>query len=146
MTDPTCALCGNPTSTKCGACESTTYSRYYCSKDCQVKDWPDHKTECKEHQILYLEKPLKRIAEIVQQAYYDFRMNTWDTPITRVVEGDSVLILQDELLRDEEKFFVKFPGHLTESERTKKTMLCSWIYKETTAWMYNLILGLVKGK
>ena len=37
-----CTLCRQIASKKCGACAS-----YYCSKECQRKDWKRHKTECK---------------------------------------------------------------------------------------------------
>ena len=37
-----CTLCRQIASKKCGACAS-----YYCSKECQRKDWRRHKTECK---------------------------------------------------------------------------------------------------
>ncbi|KJE94591.1 hypothetical protein CAOG_05217 [Capsaspora owczarzaki ATCC 30864] len=39
-----CAVCQKlPTEVKrCGKCFKT----YYCSRECQVKDWPRHKTEC----------------------------------------------------------------------------------------------------
>jgi hypothetical protein len=36
-----CTLCRQIASKKCGACAS-----YYCSKECQRKDWKRHKTEC----------------------------------------------------------------------------------------------------
>lgn len=36
-----CTLCKQITGKKCGACAS-----YYCSKECQRKDWKRHKTEC----------------------------------------------------------------------------------------------------
>ena len=37
-----CTLCRQIASKKCGVCAS-----YYCSTDCQRKDWKRHKTECK---------------------------------------------------------------------------------------------------
>jgi len=35
-------ICGNQASKKCSICE-----KIYCSRDCQVADWKDHKNECK---------------------------------------------------------------------------------------------------
>ena len=42
-----CGCCGNRLKAlmKCTACGKVSY----CSKDCQVQDWPAHKTECKKH-------------------------------------------------------------------------------------------------
>jgi hypothetical protein len=39
-----CDVCGNTPATKrCGNCSS----RRYCSKSCQIKDWPEHSAPCK---------------------------------------------------------------------------------------------------
>lgn len=42
--DPPCTLCNkNPAHDRCKACKFTRY----CSKDCQTKDWKDHKLICR---------------------------------------------------------------------------------------------------
>jgi hypothetical protein len=45
IVDRSCKLCGNHTSKMyhCSICTSVSY----CSKECQEKDWKDHKTQCK---------------------------------------------------------------------------------------------------
>jgi hypothetical protein len=37
-----CFMCNNVTSKKCGSCRNT----FYCSIECQRKDWPEHKKYC----------------------------------------------------------------------------------------------------
>lgn len=37
-----CAQCSMPAIKKCSSCEQS----YYCSRECQVKDWPIHKPNC----------------------------------------------------------------------------------------------------
>ena len=37
-----CRICKKNATKKCGKCKET----FYCSLDCQKKDWPDHKTIC----------------------------------------------------------------------------------------------------
>jgi hypothetical protein len=38
-----CVPCGKITLKKCGCCKRS----YYCSRECQVEDWKEHKLECK---------------------------------------------------------------------------------------------------
>lgn len=38
-----CAVCCKTTEKKCSRCEGT----FYCTRECQVKHWPDHKLNCK---------------------------------------------------------------------------------------------------
>ena len=37
-----CDICGKQTNSKCSKCKS----RNYCSRQCQITDWPAHKTKC----------------------------------------------------------------------------------------------------
>ena len=38
-----CVVCGKANSRACGGCKLTAY----CDRDCQKKDWPQHKAMCK---------------------------------------------------------------------------------------------------
>lgn len=38
MDENICSVCGKYSKLKCGTCKLP-----YCSKECQVKDWPRHK-------------------------------------------------------------------------------------------------------
>jgi hypothetical protein len=133
-------------SSTCGACKSNTSSRQYCGKACQVKDWPAHKKACKDIQNVSLEKRLARVADIVQQAYYDFRENTWDTPIIKIDDRDDALVIYDDDMLKKSKFFLTFPHHLVTNDLTKKAMLCTWVCNEPMAWMHNTFLSLLEGK
>ncbi|KAH8295992.1 hypothetical protein KR054_000123 [Drosophila jambulina] len=42
--DHSCATCQAKAKKKCANCKQV----YYCSRDCQLKDWPQHKTACLE--------------------------------------------------------------------------------------------------
>lgn len=43
MEDPKCASCGEPATQRCSKCKSV----WYCSRECQLKDWKAHKEMCK---------------------------------------------------------------------------------------------------
>ena len=62
-----CLVCGKEGHKKCTNC----YSRGYCSKECQVKDWPCHKEECKkfENDRSYLQH-VHRNSPIRVEAYF----------------------------------------------------------------------------
>ena len=43
MEDPKCGCCGEPATQRCSKCKSV----WYCSRECQLKDWKAHKEMCK---------------------------------------------------------------------------------------------------
>ncbi|KAI4654970.1 uncharacterized protein J4E78_007149 [Alternaria triticimaculans] len=110
-----------------------------------VKDWPIHKKACKDAQNVNLEKKLARVAEVIQQAYYDFRENTWDRPIIKVEDRDDVLVIYEGDYQKKSKNFIRFPRHLVTNDRTKKAMLCAWVCNEPMIWMHDTVLGALRG-
>ena len=42
LEDPKCADCGKPAEQRCSACKNA----WYCSRDCQLKQWKAHKPIC----------------------------------------------------------------------------------------------------
>ena len=43
MDDPKCEECGDPATQRCSKCKSA----WYCSRDCQLRQWKKHKPICK---------------------------------------------------------------------------------------------------
>ncbi|RMZ67173.1 Zinc finger MYND-type [Pyrenophora seminiperda CCB06] len=130
---------------KCGDCKTENKSLHYCGAICQRKDWPMHKKDCRKAQDARLEKILARVAVIVQQGYYEFRENTWDTPIISIEDRDNELVIRDGDMLAKTKYFIKFPQHMVSSERTKTAMLSGWVCNETLAFMHDVIVDLLKG-
>lgn len=83
-----CTVCRALSTKKCTGCKVGTY----CSKACQVKDWPAHKKFCSD---LQLELVLARVAAVVQDAYLTFRKNIWDTTIVKIEDRDDALLIHD---------------------------------------------------
>ena len=143
---PACALCGKPANNKCTGCKTETESRHYCGTNCQKKDWPTHKKACISAQDLRLGKLLERVAGLVQEAYYNFRENTWETPIVKIEDRDDALVLTDGVMLNKTKYFLKFPQHMVTSQRTKAAMLCAWVCNEPLAFMHELVAKLLQGE
>lgn len=140
---PVCTVCGKPAHSKCTGCKTDSKSRHYCGTACQKTDWSSHKTNCKG---THLEKGLERAAGLIQQAYYQFRENTWETPIIKIEDREDVLVFQDGDMLKKTKYFLTFPRHLGLSERTKAAMLCAWVCNEPLAFMHDVVADLLKGK
>ena len=52
MEDPICAQCGKLANSRCSRCKS----EWYCSKECQIKRWKEHKNVCKTLAALFKEE------------------------------------------------------------------------------------------
>lgn len=46
---------------KCGVCATL----FYCSTDCQKKDWPIHKQECKRYGVITKQKGFKITSDFI---------------------------------------------------------------------------------
>jgi len=42
MEDPICSSCGKPATQRCSKCKN----QWYCSRDCQLRQWKGHKALC----------------------------------------------------------------------------------------------------
>ena len=51
MEDPICSQCGKLANSRCSRCKS----EWYCSKECQIKRWKEHKNVCKTLAALFKE-------------------------------------------------------------------------------------------
>eukprot|EP00658_Telonema_sp_P-2_P027503 TRINITY_DN2121_c0_g1_i5.p1 TRINITY_DN2121_c0_g1~~TRINITY_DN2121_c0_g1_i5.p1 ORF type:complete len:226 (+),score=24.75 TRINITY_DN2121_c0_g1_i5:150-827(+) len=40
--DPACTVCGQASAARCSRCRQA----WYCSRECQVQDWPSHRSQC----------------------------------------------------------------------------------------------------
>ena len=54
-----CRVCGKEDSKKCGQCHRV----YYCSVQCQKKDWKSHKATCSPRQPTETQNPLLRVRD-----------------------------------------------------------------------------------
>lgn len=104
MTDDSpanCTTCGGVCNDKrCTVCKTG-----YCSKKCQMDDWPAHKKICKD---LQLETILARTTDIVQRAFLKFRERTWDPDIINVGLEDGEIVMYDNAASNDQVLFRSF--------------------------------------
>lgn len=60
-----CNNCNTPANSKCAKCMYTTY----CSRQCQINDWPKHKSVCIEIQM-YINMLCKKLQNFVSKIIY----------------------------------------------------------------------------
>ncbi|KAH7398597.1 hypothetical protein BKA66DRAFT_407497 [Pyrenochaeta sp. MPI-SDFR-AT-0127] len=134
----TCSTCDKPATDKCGGCKAITY----CSKDCQIKDWPKHKKTCKD---FHLEKIIARAADFIQQAFFGFSEQTWDTPIIKIEEHPRAIVIYYDDQKQNKSYFVKFPENLMVNQKMKMSVLCALKCEEPLGWMSDLLKSLLEG-
>lgn len=94
--DQGCALCGAPTERRCTQCQSVSYcgkgvslvfgsmpwghERMYVS-DCQLEDWPDHKTTCRSLKAAQWVTVRFRNNPPEMDGHYWYNLNKLDDPI-----------------------------------------------------------------
>uniref|UniRef100_A0A7S3CPS8 MYND-type domain-containing protein n=1 Tax=Strombidium rassoulzadegani TaxID=1082188 RepID=A0A7S3CPS8_9SPIT len=64
--DPKCSCCGDTATQRCSKCKS----EWYCSRECQIKQWKQHKKLCETLATIRKEddERAKKVAEITQPA------------------------------------------------------------------------------
>jgi len=133
-----CVACGEKDADKCcKACRTV-----YCSKKCQVDNWPAHKRICKD---LQLEKVLERTADIIKQAYLKFRENTWDAHVFKIEVKKNELVTYDYVPKHA-PLFPPFPDHLITDDDVKAAVLCYLTCTEPFVNMEALFTQLLQGR
>ncbi|KAK6366379.1 hypothetical protein LTR64_008394 [Lithohypha guttulata] len=126
-----CAVCQTPTTECCVGCSNVVYftdltadRTYYCKKACQEQGWQKHKEECKKTRALVNQQTLQRAATLMQQAFYTFRLMSFDLSFKSLKWSENTLVLKEGAY----EFFdilADFPDELTlnESQQTKQILL-----------------------
>ncbi|PVH95472.1 hypothetical protein DM02DRAFT_690044 [Periconia macrospinosa] len=134
-----CSACGEAASNKCTACQT----HVYCGKDCQIKDWPEHKKICKH---VRQEMIVERAGNLLKELYLDLREKTFDNHIVQVnAKNPKELIIYDGNLKDRVGWFQKFPNHLVEKGSIKNGVLSTLTCNEPLALMKGAVEKLFKG-
>lgn len=138
-----CQVCGKVAGKRCSGCHEASY----CSSTCQTQHWATHRDTCKDiRKDIQLGRHLQRVADILHEAYLNFRENTWDTPIERIVVHSWGLTIYDGDQRLNTRYFTAFPNNIVGNDvGVKMSVLTAWACDEPYVFLHNLTMALLKG-
>jgi hypothetical protein len=146
-----CANCGTGTKTMCSRCpHAPEYQSgdsrvvFYCSRECQVMDWPNHKVYCKNMQQ---RKILLRAAQVLKAAMLAYREIVYDVDLTKIECRDGVLYLhQKQRPVSSQSKRGPFPNHMTDNIEHKEAALVKSQSTAAMALLGPLTRRLLRGK
>lgn len=157
--DNTCTVCASPATVFCKTCQHVTLKpldfdkpRFYCSKECQVTDWPKHKDTCLAIQQALDYHSLTSAAYLLDAAFHAFRLDVWDLSVKDLGFINGVLMVEEGEY-DTDQVLVKYPSELVEVKipedflpRVTDMLLRMMACSDTMNHFYNLCKMLLIGK
>ncbi|KGO44271.1 Zinc finger, MYND-type [Penicillium expansum] len=117
---------------------------FYCSRECQMGDWPNHKDFCKNMQK---RKILLRAAQILKAAMLAYRETVYDVDLTKIEYRDGVLYLhQNQRPVSSQSKRGPFPNHMTDNIEHKEAALVKSQSTAAMALLGPLTRKLLRGK
>ena len=122
-----CARCKKSAHRVCTGCKlSPLYAvtpiistTYYCSKECQVPDWPAHNPSCKacsNRRVLY------RATLTIQKVFLVYREAVFDKLFIKAEAKNELLLLTEGLYAGDD-IFVPFPETLVKTKLDRQAKL-----------------------
>ena len=115
MEDPKCGECGEVATQRCSKCKDA----WYCSRECQLKNWKQHKETC------------KLLSKIAEEAAITSRYLNIDKPVTILFfdhfddHAATKVVVKGYVL--DARYEKLFEGDVTEA--AKKALIEAGIYK-----------------
>ena len=144
-----CARCQKSASRVCAGCKSSPsiavtpelLTIYYCSRECQVADWPAHKPLCKASSS---RRSLYRAADTIQKAFFIYREVVFDKLFTKVEEKNGLLLLTEGYYARND-IFVPFPITLVKTELDRQAILTHLTCTDALGWLHDFISKILEG-
>ncbi|CAI7643443.1 unnamed protein product [Penicillium crustosum] len=145
-----CAKCGTETKTICSGCSHAPEYQsgdsrvvFYCSRECQTLDWPNHQDYCENMQQ---RKILLRAAQVLKAAMLAYRETVYDVDLTKIEYRDGALYLhQSQRSVSSQSKRGPFPNHLTDNIDHKEAALVKSQSTAATALLGPLTRKLLGG-
>lgn len=149
-----CSSCGADATTSCAGCtnvvclpSSTKTWTYYCSKDCQGKDWLNHKETCKLLKNEIDQQSFINAAQFLLDVFYVFRFTSFDLSVKSVEwVGDDLVVHEGKY--EEGARVVDAPFDLMKSfdKETNTLLLSLMACDDTQGHMHHLIKMIMLGE
>ncbi|KAI3336997.1 hypothetical protein HD806DRAFT_24127 [Xylariaceae sp. AK1471] len=125
-----CGGCGRSASLRCMGCLNTPMHdgnsmaiTAYCSRDCQVSQWPAHKAPCN---IMQKRKKLLRVSQLLKATVLTYRDCAFDLDITKIkLRGGTLYMSQNRLPNPRRPYHSPFPSGLTDKVEFKEAALAN---------------------
>lgn len=149
LSDPMkCAHCGTEATTRCAGCINApeyepgdSAGIAYCGRECQKKDWPDHKARCR---TMQLRRKLLQTAKILKAALLIYREFVFDLDLTKVEFRNGVLYMHQTPGARSGRF--PFPNHLVTNPEHREAALANNQCTTAMALLGRLTRKLLSGR
>jgi hypothetical protein len=157
-----CSCCKRVTTRVCSGCHDAPKvhvcrgckngpdikATFYCSAECQRRDWPRHRILCK---LLQTRKALYRAASILQEIFYIHREKVFDTEVEKVEEKNGKLYVhekkwKEKKIKNPHELIIPFPSSIFQNPEDKMAVLANMACTDAVAWMHELVNYFLSGE
>jgi len=142
-----CEVCHKPATHCCRLCfegvdeDGVRDETWYCSKDCEKSDRPNHKSTCTGRKM---RKQLYRAGKFIQSMYYMYRKNVFDIEIKKIEKhGKDLTVYEGDYGRTQ--VMATYPAALVSDQDVENALLSYLSCNDVLAHMHYLVSLVLEG-